>query len=192
MFHTLSPFLSSKMICEIILVVPISEKNKIQKDLETFEKSKPIFVVSGGNRRQDSVKNGVEASNKSTELICIHDAARPFVTKNLIEKSILACEKADGAIVAIKSTDTIKYSESKVINYTIKREHVWMAQTPQTFWKKKLLKAFKNEEKNKFTVTDEASIMEEMGYKVLLVEGHIDNFKITVSKDWEKAERLIR
>jgi len=190
--HTIKPFLISNLISEIIIVISDNHKNKFQKQLGTISYSKPIFLVSGGIRRQDSVKNGILASNKSTDIVCIHDAARPFISKKLIKESILACYKKDGSVVAIQSNDTVKYAENLEINHTVDRKNIWLAQTPQVFWKDKLIKAINSIDLKGVSVTDEASIMEKMGYKIVLVQGTYKNFKITTPVDWELAESLIR
>ncbi|GIS53440.1 hypothetical protein Ct9H90mP29_04820 [bacterium] len=81
-------------------------------------------------------------------MICIHDAARPFVTTKIIEECIISAKNSDGAVVAIPSTSTVKYSKNNIIEKTINRDNVWLAQTPQVFWRDKLLKAYDNLDKN--------------------------------------------
>ncbi len=188
--YSLWVFLGAKIFDEIILVVPEENKNLIEQDINrVFDKS--IKVIVGGDTRQGSVSNGVQSSNINSELVVIHDAARPFVTKELINASIMGCEHADGSIIAIPPVDTIKYSKNSIIERTIDRKYVWLAQTPQTFNKKKLLNAYNNKS-NDFSFTDESSIMEEMGYKISIVKGSENNFKITTHDDWNRAEALIK
>ena len=189
--RTLKPFLLSNLISEIVLVVSANEREKFQNELDNISYSKPIFLIPGGTRRQDSVKNGVLASNKLSDMVCIHDAARPFISGKLIEKSILACQKADGSVVAIQSNDTVKISKNKKISHTLDREKIWLAQTPQVFWRHKLIKAINDVSFKDITVTDESSIMEKMGYKIILVKGENKNFKITNAFDWKLAKNLI-
>ena len=188
--YSLWVFLGAKIFDEIILVVPEENKNLIEQDTNrVFDRT--IKVIVGGDTRQGSVRNGVQSSNINSELVVIHDAARPFVTKKLINASIVGCEHADGSIIAIPSVDTIKYSKNSIIEKTIDRKYVWLAQTPQTFNKKKLLKAYKNKP-NDFSFTDESSMMEEMGYKISIVKGSENNFKITTNDDWNRAEALLK
>ncbi|MEC9377169.1 MAG: 2-C-methyl-D-erythritol 4-phosphate cytidylyltransferase [Candidatus Neomarinimicrobiota bacterium] len=190
-FHTLNPFINSDKIDEIILVVPEQAVEQVHNDVFSIS-SKPIKVVSGGRKRQDSVNNGVRAVNSESELICIHDAARPFVTEELISSSINACDNHDGAVVGFPCQDTVKLSEKGLIKRTLDRETIWLAQTPQTFHKNKLIKSILNAESNGFTGTDEATLMEAMGFLVALVQGHVNNFKVTTQGDWERAEQLIQ
>jgi 2-C-methyl-D-erythritol 4-phosphate cytidylyltransferase len=149
---------------------------------------KPVKVVAGGTRRQDSVKNSIDVSDSHSTLVCIHDAARPFVTEDLIQRSISACEFADGAVVGVPSKDTVKFSENGLIKETLDREKIWLAQTPQCFHKNKLLQALYNAEKENLIGTDESALMEAMGFSIKLVDGESNNFKITTKDDWIRAE----
>ncbi len=166
---------------------------KVKNDIKIKPKGKKkILVISGGFRRQDSVKNGVLSSSKKSELVCIHDGARPFVSEKLIYQSINACLNNDGAIAANPNFDTLKTCVSGYVKKTIDRDNVWMAQTPQVFWKTKLLQAIKFSEKNNVKMTDESSMMESLGFKVSVVQGDYNNFKITSHEDWERAENAIK
>ena len=152
---------------------------------------KPILIIEGGLNRQTSVRNGIKASSEESNLVCIHDAARPFLTQAVINNSIDGCTNSDGAITAIPSNDTVKIAYNGNVKNTVERKNVWLAQTPQTFYKSKLNLAVKNGKRNKMIVTDESMLMEAMGYRVKLVVGDEDNFKITTKKDWARAEKLI-
>ncbi len=190
-FYSLNKFLLCEDINEIILVVPKSRVADVKKEIANIKKTKKILVVSGGHRRQDSVKNGLLSVNNKSQLVCLHDGVRPFVSEKLIKKSIIACAKNDGAIVANPNFDTLKTCEKGYVKKTIDRNNVWMAQTPQVFWKIKLLDAISISERNNMEVTDESSMMESLGYKVSVVEGDYNNFKITSRKDWERAANII-
>ena len=133
----------------------------------------------------------MSVSSSSANLICIHDAARPFVTENMIANSISACENYDGAVVALPSRDTVKLSNNGLVKETLDRRFIWLAQTPQTFNKDKLVAALDNADQNDIIATDEAALMEAMGFSIALVEGHPTNFKITTRDDWERAEQYL-
>ena len=190
-FYSLNKFLLCENVSEIILVVPKSRLVEIKKEIVNIKKTKKIKVVSGGHRRQDSVKNGLLSVSTKSQLVCIHDGARPFVSEKLIKQSIIACSKNDGAIVANPNFDTLKTCERGYVKKTIDRNNVWMAQTPQVFWKTKLLHAVAISEKKNMEVTDESSMMESLGYKVCVVRGDYNNFKITSREDWERATNKI-
>ena len=189
--YSLNVFLTSKIVNEVILVVPVDSKERIYNDISN-KFGVEIKVVTGGIKREDSVKNGVGASSSQADLIIIHDAARPFLTKKILTEVVYACELSDGAITAIPAVDTIKYSRNNIIEKTIDRNFVWLAQTPQAFNKSKLLYAYKNHNMNVSFITDESSIMENMGYKISIVRGNENNFKITTIDDWKRAEALAR
>jgi 2-C-methyl-D-erythritol 4-phosphate cytidylyltransferase len=187
-FHTLKLFLQSDYIDEIIVAVPSANVDSTHRDVLSMSAGKPVKVVAGGTRRQDSVKNGIDVSDSHSTLVCIHDAARPFVTEDLIQRSISACEFADGAVVGIPSKDTVKISENGFVKETLDREKIWLAQTPQCFHKNKLLQALYYAETENLTGTDESALMEAMGFSIKLVDGDSNNFKITTKDDWIRAE----
>ena len=189
--HSIRTFINFPKIDEIVVVVPKNKKKIIYDWLAPISHKKNIVVTRGGSKRQDSVKNGVLASNSNSDLICIHDAARPFITTKIIEECIISAKNSDGAVVAIPSTSTVKYSKNNIIEKTINRDNVWLAQTPQVFWRDKLLKAYDNLDKTDI-LTDESVLMEKMGYKISLVLGDKANFKITTLEDWKRAESYLQ
>ena len=185
--YSLDIFIKSRLFDEIILVIPNSNQEKVQKEIKRKYGSQ-VSLVIGGPDRQDSVKNAIQNSNPNIDLVVIHDAARPFITTTLIEKCISACETSDGAIIAMQPHDTIKFSKDNIVEKTIDRSNIWMAQTPQAFNKQKILEAYSSREFDDLIVTDESSLMEKLGYKIMIVPGTGKNFKITTFDDWERAE----
>ena len=190
--HTLKPFILSSLIDEIIFVVEGSLVSLIQESdyFKRLIKEKEIKITKGGARRMDSVLNGIQVSKEVNDIVCIHDVARPFVKKSLINKTIEACEEFDGAILAIPCVDTVKNVENKIIKRTLNRSKTWMAQTPQTFHKDKLLKAY-NDNIN-VNVTDESTLMELSGLSIKIISGDDRNFKITNKIDWELAKIITK
>ena len=189
-FHTLKPFIDSELINEIVVVAPKNDVQQLSRELKSMISVKSVMVVAGGNTRQKSVFNGLKAASDSSELICVHDAVRPFVTKELIEKAVNACSEHDGVIVAQSSTDTIKKVMDDQIMETLPRETIWRAQTPQVFSKSALQEALKMAEDENIQGTDEASLLERIGYQVGFVEGSSLNIKITTEEDWVFAEAI--
>ncbi len=190
--YTIAPFIKSKLINEIILVVPSTYVNRIKssKMFNVLSVDKNIKIVEGGSTRRDSVLRGVLETKKNNNIVCIHDAARPFIKKSFISETVRSCVDYDGAIVAIPSTDTIKIINNEVVIKSLDRETVWRAQTPQSFQKDKLLKSFKVQSKIK--ITDESTMMELSGYSIKIIKGDIENFKITSRLDWELAKTKVR
>jgi len=192
LYHTLQPFVRSGLINEIIVVVSKGDVDQVNRELRSMISTKPVKVVVGGNSRQVSVHNGLAATDESSELICVHDAVRPFVSEDLIEKAANACSEHDGVIVAQSSTDTIKRIMENQILETIPRKTIWRAQTPQIFLKRALQEALELAEAEGIQGTDEASLLERIGYQVGFVEGSSLNIKITTEEDWVFAEAIYR
>ena len=189
--YTLDPFIKSSLINEILFIVPETYINTVQSS-ESFiiaSKKKEIKVIPGGPKRTDSVLNGLYSTKKTNDLVCIHDAARPFIRQSFITETINSCKDFDGAVLAIPSVDTVKVVKDEIINKTIDRTIIWMAQTPQTFHRDKLLDAFKNN--IKVHVTDESVLMELSGYSIKIINGDAENFKITNKLDWELAKIIV-
>ena len=189
--YSLNAFIKSKCVDDLILVIP-------NESLETFKQSQVftslnkknnIKLVPGGESRKDSVFNGLKAVKKANDIVCIHDAARPFIKTSYIKHTIEACSELDGAIIAIPAVDTVKKADNQLIKNTFDRASLWMAQTPQTFKKEKLLYAIKNF--SHLNITDESMLMEEANFKIKLIEGDYSNFKITNEIDWELAKVIV-
>jgi len=189
-FHTIQPFINSELINEIIVVVPKENVNQVGREFKSTLTSKKIEVISGGKTRQQSVNNGLKMSNKESELICIHDGVRPFLTVTLIEKVIKAAIGHDGAILATPSSDTIKRVLGNQILETLPREEIWKAQTPQVFLKSALEEALEIAIDENLEGTDEASILEKIGYQIGFIEGSSLNIKITTKEDWIFAKAI--
>ena len=189
--YSLDTFIKSRLFDEIILVIPNSNQEKVQKEIKR-KYSSQVSLVIGGPDRQDSVKNAIQNSNPNIDLVVIHDAARPFITTTLIEKCISACETSDGAIIAMQPHDTIKFSKDNIVEKTIDRSNIWMAQTPQAFNKRKILEAYSSSDFDDLIITDESSLMEKLGFKIMIVPGTGKNFKITTFDDWERAEAKLQ
>ena len=188
--HVLTPFLQSDLIYEIIVVVPEEQVQQIKTQARSMPKTKNIRIVSGGERRQDSVSNGVKVLSNQCKLVCVHDVVRPFVTKDMISETIKRCGEYDGAIIATQAQDTIKRVENRRIKETINRSEIWQAQTPQSFQREKLIEALESADRDGVTGSDEAFLLERIGYYVSVVEGTSANIKITTPEDWLVAEAI--
>ncbi len=189
--YSLQQFIDCGLIDEIVLVVPREMHGSISVEVATLEHK--IKVAKGGKLRQDSVSAGIDELSPECQIVCIHDAARPFVSSGLIRKVIDSCITNDGAVAAMPASDTVKEinTNSNRIKRTIPRESIWLAQTPQAFNRNKLKKALLYAKDNKVIVTDEAALMEKLNYNIVVVEGNSDNFKITTQDDWKIAELML-
>lgn len=192
LFHTIQPFIKSELISEILVVVPKDDVIQVEREFKSTLTSKKIEVISGGKTRQESVNNGLKISDKESELICVHDGVRPFVTLSLIEKVIKASMEHDGAILAAPSSDTIKKIMGDQILETLPRETIWRAQTPQVFSKAALEEAIQIAIDENLEGTDESSILEKIGYQIGFIEGSPLNIKITTKEDWIFAKAIYK
>lgn len=151
-----------------------------------------LRCVTGGVRRQDSVANAFDVVDESSDLVLVHDAARPFVSAEVIDRAIAAAAEHGAAIVAIPVTDTVKQvtieAGDRVVAGTIPRESIYLAQTPQAFRRDVLAKAVALG-RSGVEATDEAALAELAGVAVHIVEGDIENVKITTAADLDRAER---
>ncbi|MCC6674625.1 MAG: 2-C-methyl-D-erythritol 4-phosphate cytidylyltransferase [Thermomicrobiales bacterium] len=157
-----------------------------------FATEKPIRIVLGGKRRQDSALAGVRATSDKVSVVSIHDAARPLVISALFDAVIAAAMEHGAAITAIPVSDTIKRIVDGRVRETIPRDDLVAVQTPQAFDKRQLLDAFEFAERDGATVTDEASLIEQMGGAVVVVPGAVTNIKITYPDDHAIAEMFMR
>jgi len=184
---TLQPFLTSNRISSCVLVVPKSAVDLVKKEVAPYASEDNIRVIAGGERRQDSVRFGVEAAD-GADVVVVHDAVRPFVRQKWISQVIDRCINNDGAIIALSVSDTLKKVVDGKICETIPREDIWQAQTPQAFRRELLMEVYASVDWENVHVTDEAQLLEIAGKSVAIVPGSSENFKITTQDDWSKAE----
>ncbi|MBF0522687.1 MAG: 2-C-methyl-D-erythritol 4-phosphate cytidylyltransferase [Candidatus Omnitrophica bacterium] len=189
--HTLEIFEKCSLIDDIILVVHPKHLKDYRKYAKAYSLSKVKTVVAGGDCRRDSVLNGLKALDKDTDIVVVHDGVRPLVTPKIITDSIKACRKHPAVIVAVKVKPTIKrVDEQLFVEATLKRDKLWEIQTPQVFQKDILLKAYQKTSLPE--ATDDASLVEEMGVKVKILEGDYRNIKITTPEDLIIAEAFLK
>jgi 2-C-methyl-D-erythritol 4-phosphate cytidylyltransferase/2-C-methyl-D-erythritol 2,4-cyclodiphosphate synthase len=192
---------ASDRIQEIVVALPQDHVDAGTKALKAAI-GRPVTVVAGGARRQDSVANAFAKASKDADIVLIHDAARPFVTREVIDRAIDGAQNHGAAIAAIGVRDTVKQAGeaaadgSRLIRATISRDSVFLAQTPQAFRRDILARAL--EEGKAVDATDEAMLVERLGVPVHVVEGDARNVKITTPEDLAAAQaaalqtRLIR
>ncbi len=189
-FTTLQLFLDSERIDTIVLVAQEDALNWLENQMEERHFEKEVRLAVGGERRQDSVRNGLDVVAPSSDVVVVHDAVRPFVEQRWIEETVRLCSDYDGAIVAVPVKDTLKQVSGGSVTSTIDRSEVWQAQTPQTFNVDVLFSAFDSAEEQGVEATDEAQLVEMNGGRLAIVEGSRRNIKITTQEDWEVAQAI--
>lgn len=170
-------------------------------DLETARRlvqrssalARAVAIVEGGATRSDSVRAGLDAVSPECELVAVHDAARPLVTPEVVERALTVADRRGAALVAVPVRDTIKTSSTgDQAEGTIDRSVLWAAQTPQVFRTALLRELFERAASDGFKPTDESALHERYVGPVPLVEGASDNLKITTPTDLVVAEAILR
>ena len=187
--HSVRAFESASSIVGIVLVVI---ENWLEFAMETMmgEAARAtVEITPGGDTRQASVRAGLARIPSEAERIVVHDAARPLVTPDLIERSLAALDGADAAICAVPLSDTLKKAKDGIVEETVARDDLWRVQTPQAFSAKALRDA--HAAASRADATDDAALVEENGGRVIVVPGDERNIKVTTPADLELAEALL-
>lgn len=191
--HTVRTFQNNKQIDKILIVAREEDLSEVENIISKNKFFKVINIVAGGTERQDSVFSGLSSLNmaKENDIVLIHNAANPFVDDNAINNCIEVATKTGACIVGFRAKDTLKrIDENDNILETISRDNLWQAQTPQAFSYKVIMKAHAKAKKAGFIGTDDAGLVEKIGYKVKMIECSSDNIKITSPEDLALAENI--
>lgn len=186
--HSLSVLQACRSVTQIVLV--LSEENLARGEALRLsgEWPKLTHVCRGGRRRQDSVANGL-ALIGSSEWVIVHDAARPLITVDIVERGLAEAAETGAAVAAVPVIDTIKVVDAKrIVSATPPRDHLWAVQTPQVFRLSLLREAYAATDEE---VTDDAALLERLGHRVRVYMGANDNVKITRPGDLELAAFLL-
>ena len=191
--YTIEKFYNNSNIEDIVVVVKEDESEFFKKEILDKYNFKNIKIAYGGKERQDSVYNGLKLLDEKCDVVLIHDGARPFVSDKIIDKSIEEAKEHKAIVVGVPVKDTIKVIDNdKNIVDTPNRSVLWAVQTPQTFDDNILIDAYKDAIKNKFYGTDDAMLVERIGYKVKMLEGSYNNIKITTQEDLNVGSQILR
>lgn len=195
MCWSLAAFDRAPSVARIVVVCAPDRFPEVERDvLPRVALGKPVALAPAGATRQASVLSGLSASPRELGLVAVHDAARPLVEPGQIER-VAAAVRSDpqvaGAILAARTVDTLKLVEGTTVIATPDRSFYWSAQTPQVFRRRVLLAAHKAAARDEYEGTDDASLVERMGGRVIVVEGSRDNIKVTVPEDLTIAEATL-
>ena len=200
LIHTLRKFAAVDAVSEIWIALRESEIAGFRAQLDREAKNvirKKVELVVGGEHRQQSVENALQSiAAAADDIVLVHDAVRPMVTRQIIQEVIEAAKKYGAAIAGLPAVDTVKQvertAEGALIKATIPRAGIVMAQTPQGFRYAVIKKAFDEASADGFLGTDEASLVERSGHDVAVVMGSPRNIKITTPADMELAEFYLK
>jgi len=195
LYHTLNSFGKIEGLAKVVVVVHpgySSQADEILKSL--FYNTKVSYqIAEGGKERQYSILNGLQKVEDDVELIAVHDAVRPFVDPRDVEKCCKVAAENGGAVLGVRARDTLKQvDKNNVILNTPDRSLFWQAQTPQIFRLELFKKAYETAMKKNTIATDDASLVEKIGGKVVMVEGNSLNIKITYPEDLIFAEKILQ
>jgi len=190
--HTIRRFLSLQDLRQILVATSEEFLDRAHIILDEITPRHISFVcLIGGDERQHSIYNALKKVS-NVDLVLVHDAVRPFVKLKHIQKCCSAALVAGGAVLGVPVKDTIKrIDDQMVIRETPSRKYLWQTQTPQIFQKELLVEAYEKASENNFLGTDDASLVEQLGADIRMVEGDRSNFKITYPLDLKLAQLLI-
>jgi 2-C-methyl-D-erythritol 4-phosphate cytidylyltransferase len=189
LMHTVLAFYNSESKPKIILVLPAAYHDYWQQLCKTHNFNIPFQLVSGGETRFHSVKNGLELIEDEQAVIAVQDAVRPLTSAAIIDDAYQHAAAQGNAVVAVKSRDSIRQLKGDK-STALTRDEIYLVQTPQTFQSTQLKKAYEQPFDSKFT--DDASVVEAIGIKINLIEGDYRNIKITFPEDIAIAELLLK
>ena len=181
------------VVGQIILAVPPADVEYCENEIILRHRfTKVTKVVAGGAERQDSVRCALAQAPANTGIVLIHDAVRPFVTQRMIEEVVIAAKKEGAAIIALPMRDTVKQVRTDgMIERTVDRTALWLAQTPQAFRRDWIETAHRKGQIEGVQATDDSSLVEWLGYPVAVVEGSGENIKVTRPEDMVIGEAIL-
>jgi 2-C-methyl-D-erythritol 4-phosphate cytidylyltransferase len=198
--RALRPFLSHPDVAQVVLVLPPDDVDSLPAFLSALSASSSsadsfsaFTIVPGGPHRGDSVRAGLSALGRQCSVVLVHDGARPFVDRAVVEAVIGVARAGEGAVPAVPLSDTLKEAsaaDSTLIRRTRPRERLWRAQTPQGFPRSVLEEAHARAARQGHRATDDAALVETMGVPVRLVPDSCRNLKVTTPEDLALAELL--
>ncbi|HML15909.1 MAG TPA: 2-C-methyl-D-erythritol 4-phosphate cytidylyltransferase [Bryobacteraceae bacterium] len=192
LIHTIRKFLNCPSVKEIVVALRAEDLDWARGLIHQEHPAKPVRVVEGGDSRQQSVENALATLEPDTELVAVHDAVRPFIEPELVERVIAEAAHTGAAIVGIVPVDTVKRVHKNRIRATLPREHLVLAQTPQVFRFGLLKNAFAMARQDSFLGTDESSLVERLEQvEVTVVQGTDRNIKITKPSDMDLARLFL-
>lgn len=190
--RTLLNLTNPGLVNALVLVVPPGAEEWCQQHILAPYPLPPIIeIIPGGAERQESVFRGLQRRTAETQLVVIHDAVRPFVSPDLLRRTIEAAQTFRAAVAAVPAVETVKVVERELIRETPPRDRLWIAQTPQAFEGELIREAYRRAAADGFRGTDDAMLVERLGVQVKVVLSYPENMKITTAEDLQRAEQLL-
>ena len=187
--ETVGHFTRHPAVIAVVVAAPEIHVERTRRALAPMPRRAPVTVVQGGGMRQDSVWLALQAVPRHADIIIVHDAVRPLITRGLIDAVVTAVAESGAAICALPITETIKRVRHDVVEATLDRSELWAAQTPQAFRAALLREAHEKARRDGVVGTDDAMLVERLGHPVRVVRGLAENVKITTPEDLRRARR---
>ncbi|MDP8982926.1 MAG: 2-C-methyl-D-erythritol 4-phosphate cytidylyltransferase [Acidobacteriota bacterium] len=192
LLHTIRKFASSSAVIEIVVALRGDDLEWAGDLLKRETFGKPVRLVEGGETRQQSVEHALATLGEGTELVAVHDAVRPFIEHETLERVFAEAAESGAAIVGIVPVDTVKEVQRNKVRATLPRDKLILTQTPQVFRFELLKQAFDKAREDGFTGTDESSLVERLEQvEVSVVLGSDRNIKITKPSDMDLARHFL-
>ena len=189
--YSLKAFENSTLIDSVLIVAQEKFIDQFNEIIDQYRIKKVKKIVVGGDTRFESVNNGLQKIDDDTDIVLVHDGARPLITADLVDRAIELTKEHNAVIVAVEVKPTIKrVGDDLFVEETLNRKELWEVQTPQVFKKEILVKAHK--QKISDTPTDDASLVERIGVKVKILKGDYKNIKVTTKEDIIVAEAFLK
>ena len=184
---------AASVIDQVVLAVPSADIDYCEREIVARHRfTKVTRVVAGGAERQDSVRCALAQIPSDTEIVLMHDAVRPFVTQRMVEEVVAAARKEGAAIIALPMRDTVKQvRKDGMIERTVDRSPLWLAQTPQAFRRDWIETAHRKGQIEGVQATDDSFLVEWLGHPVAVVEGSGENIKVTRPEDMVIGEAIL-
>lgn len=189
--HSAERFVNRDDVKQLILVIAAGDREEFQAKFAANTAILGIEVVDGGEHRTDSVARALARVRPDMDFIAVHDAARPCLANEWIDKVFAAAEKTGAALLAIPVRGTLKRVQGGVVTETVDRRDLWEAQTPQVFRRQLLLDAYA-QRGDLAAATDDALLVERLGHPVTIVEGSPINLKVTTKEDLRLAQQALK
>jgi 2-C-methyl-D-erythritol 4-phosphate cytidylyltransferase len=186
---TVGRFARHPGVVAIVVAAPTAHVVRTRRALSALGRRVPLTVVPGGPTRQDSVWLAMQAAPDGVEIIVVHDAVRPLITRRLVESVVDAAAESGAAICALPVAETIKLVRDDLVEKTLDRSGLWSVQTPQAFRADLLREAHEKARRDGVVGTDDAMLVERLGHPVRVVRGLTENVKITTPDDLRRARR---
>jgi len=191
--HSIRAFEHASSVSEIVVVARNERHDEIRKISRAAGFKKVRSIEPGGERRQDSVRAGLDRIDHAAKYVAVHDAARPLITPEQIERAFEQCRVHGSAALSQPVNDTLKRADADLLVVgLVDRHQLYAMQTPQIFERKLIEDAYRDVDAEKASVTDEVSAVERLGHKIALVLNDDFNFKITYPRDLPLADFILR